>query len=235
MNFYFMFYQLLETVERMEAEARCLATHSLRISPRDGQTNRGLLEECGKKLKEIQRLMYSKSHISKVQLRRTSVLFEAVQVAQRRVLALAAALASRNEAAGDALWELLRRGQRDYEGLRSALSDRMAVPVLISLPKPEPGGNFVNVLENEHDLQKELVRLIERGIEIFDEERALTNQLNLVRKNLLETKRYVKRLLIKHMEESARPFLEHQNGEETPSLAAPPLRAVEPEKSPAGR
>jgi hypothetical protein len=207
MNFYFLFYQLMETAGRMEKGAWYLAAHSLRLSPKDGQANRVLLEESGKKFGDIRKLMFSKSHISKVQLRRTAVIFQILEIAHQRVLNLAGISFPGEGKSIEAIWWFLRQAQRDYQTIRSALSERMGSTVLVALPDTDVERKVSVILQKESELREEMIKQLERGIEIFDEERELTDQLALIRKNLIESRRHMKQLVTARAEEADRTLL----------------------------
>jgi hypothetical protein len=198
MNFYLLFYQLIENTERLEGEAKYLASHALSTSPRDGHANRSLLEQCGDLLHGVKELLNSKAHISKVQLRRTAILFQILETAHRRVLRLAGASVPQDESSITAIWGLLRQAQGDYWALRTALYERMGVPINLNLPEEDGDFSFLDILQTESVFQEELLNLIEKGIEVFDEESGVAGQLVLVRKGLLEARRNVKRLLARH-------------------------------------
>ena len=195
MNFYLMFYQLTDTVERMETATEYLTAHALRISPRDSQATRGLLGECGKKLQEIEKLLTFKSHVSKVQVHRMAILFEALEIAHQRVLSLAELSMPAVEEEAKALWELLCRSRLDHQLLTGLMNERMGFPLVVALPEPGPETGLKAILQKEGKLRDKFIKLMERGIQIFDEEREMTEKLTVIRKNLLESKKYSKQLL----------------------------------------
>ncbi len=207
MNFYFLFYQLMETAGKLEEGARYLAAHSLRLSPSGSQANRVLLEECGKSFGDVRKLMFSKSHISKVQLRRTAVIFQIMEIAHRRVLNLAAISFPGEGKSIEAIWWFLHQAQRDYRTLRTALSERMGSTVLVALPDTDSEREIGIILQKESALREEMIKQLERGIEIFDEERELTDQLALIRKNLIESRKHMKQFVTARAEEADRPLL----------------------------
>ncbi len=229
MNFYLMFYQLLENVERIEAGAGYLAAHANRISPRDGQANRELLEECGKKLREVKKLMGVKSHVSKVHLRRTATIFQALDLAHRRVLNLSG-VSNPSGDDGDDFWEIFSRSRQDYALLADLLSARMGFPILAPVHPLEPIESLAAIAQRERRLRDELIRSIEKGIEIFDEERELTEKLIVVRKSLLESKKYTKRLLVGHFEPTIQSSLPHEK-----TGAEEPIHSLETRESVAMR
>ncbi len=197
MNFYFTIYQMIESSERLEGGMKDLAAHALSASPRDGQTNRALLEQCGQMLGVVKELLNTKAHISKVQLRRTAILFQMLEIAHQRVLHLAGAAVPDDESSVDDLWGLLCQAKKDYRDLRVSLGERMGVPVALELPGENPDHGFGETLQKEAAFQEEMLKLIERAVEVFGEERELTDQLALMRKGLLESRKNVKRLLVK--------------------------------------
>lgn len=210
MNFYFTIYQMIETSERLEGGMKYLAAHALSTSPRDGQANRALLEQCGDMLQGVRELLTSKSHISKVQLRRTAILFQALEIAHRRVLHLAGAALPDDEGSLDGLWGLLCHAKRDYRDLRAGLGERMGTPLYLELSGEDKERSFREILQKESALQEELLKLIERAIEVFGEESELISRLTFLRKGLLEERKNVKRLLVKQCVESEPALLAHR-------------------------
>lgn len=195
MNYYFLFYQMMETTDRLEAEIRYLTDHSLSLSPREGQANRDLLEHCGERIGEVKKTMFAKSRVSKVQLRRTAVAFQILEMAHQRVLNLAGTPFPADENQAKAVWEFLHQAQRDLRHLQAAFTERAGMPV-VSLPAVGADRSFTLVLKNESLIREEMIKQIERGIEIFDEEREFTDQLALIRGNLIEARRKMKRFVM---------------------------------------
>jgi len=194
MNFYFTFHQLSGTAERLEAGVKNLAANALRTSPREGQANRDLLELCGDMAQGVKELLNSKVRISRVQLRRAALLFQVLEMSHRRVLRLAGAGAM-EENPDPALWELFHQARRDYQALRALVSERVGAPLFVELPDEEKDLGLPAALRQDSAVQDELVKLIEKGIEVFDEERELTDHLAEIRRGLMEERKGVKRLL----------------------------------------
>jgi hypothetical protein len=69
--------------------------------------------------------MFSKSRISKVQLRRTAVIFQILEIAHQRVLNMACISFPGEWKSIEAMWWFLHEAQRDYQTIRAALSERM--------------------------------------------------------------------------------------------------------------
>lgn len=195
MNFYFLFYQLMESAGRLEEGAWNLAAHSLRLSPSNGQSNRALLEECGKRSGDIRKLMFSKSQISKVQLRRTAIIFQILEIAHQRVLNLAGISYPEKGKSMEAIWWFLHEAQRDYQTIHGALSERMGSAVLMRLPDRGAEKEERIILQKESALREEMIKQIEKGIEVFDEERELTDKLALIRRNLIESRKHMKQFV----------------------------------------
>lgn len=211
----------METAGRLEEGAGYLVAHSLRLSPKDGQANRGLLEESGKRFGDIRKLMFSKSHISKVQLRRTAVIFQILEIAHQRVLNLAGISFPGEGKSIEAIWWFLHEAQRDYQTIRAALSERMGSTVLVKLPDTGKEREVGVILQKESALREEMIKQIERGIEVFDEERELTDKLALIRKNLIESRKHMKQFMTARAEKGDRTLL----SVESSVLSARPVNA----------
>src|SRR5262249_35201206 len=120
MNFYFSLFELMETVEHLEKDIQHLASRALRISPRDARANRELLEQCEMKIRETRLLLNNKTHISKITLRKASLLFQLLETYYRRVLHLSASTANlglEDETSVKTVWNLLAMAQRQYQSL----------------------------------------------------------------------------------------------------------------------
>ena len=136
MNFYFSLFELMETVEHLEKDIQHLASRALRISPRDARANRELLEQCEMKIRETRLLLNNKTHISKITLRKASLLFQLLETYYHRVLHLSASTANlglEDEASVKAVWNLLAMAQRQYQGLVKTLFDLTGIPVSLTL------------------------------------------------------------------------------------------------------
>jgi hypothetical protein len=206
MNFYFSLFQLIETVERLHQDVQHLAGRALRISPRDARANRELLEQCEFKVREVKGLLNNKTHISKITLRKTAILFQILEVSYRRVIHLAGATANVGQDDEDsikAVWQLLSMAQKHYQSLVKTLFDLTGIPVTLNLSGTEEdtAHELSAILEKETSYQQETLKLLERAIEVFGEEQALADQLTQIRKDLLESKKRMKHLGTGHAAE----------------------------------
>jgi hypothetical protein len=210
MNFYFSLFQLIETVERLKRDVQHLAGRALRISPRDARANRELLEQCDNKVGEIKVLLNNKTHISKITLRKASILFQLLDIFYHRVLHLSAATSSLEFEDGDSgkgVWQLLSLAQRHYQGLVKTLFELTGIPVTLTLDgSQEPSAReMAEVLRRESSYQQQALKLLEKAIEVFGEEQALADQLSQVRRDLLEAKKRMKHLSPSQPAEKAAP------------------------------
>jgi hypothetical protein len=201
MSFYFSLYQIIEGVERLIHDVQHLASRALRISPRDARANRELLEQCETRLNEVQKILTSKSHISKVTLRKASFLFQILEVNYRRVVHLASATSSVDPGdapAVQAVWKSLALAQRHYRVVLENLGGLTGIPsslVLKTDPAVEvPAGQdaFSTILQKETDLQLEALRLLDKAVEVLGEEEGLSDKLAAMRKELIENKRQLR-------------------------------------------
>jgi hypothetical protein len=210
MNFYFSLFQLIETVERLKRDVQHLAGRALRISPRDARANRELLEQCDNKVGEIKVLLNNKTHISKITLRKASILFQLLDIFYHRVLHLSAATSSLGLEDGNSVggvWQLLSLAQRHYQGLVKTLFELTGIPVTLTLDgSQEPSAREMgDILRRESSYQQQALKLLEKAIEVFGEEQALADQLSQVRRDLLEAKKRMKHLSSSQPAEKADP------------------------------
>ena len=199
MNFYFSLFKLMETVEHLEKDIQHLASRALRISPRDARANRELLEQCEMKIRETRLLLNNKTHISKITLRKASLLFQLLETYYQRVLHLSASTANlglEDEVSVKSVWNLLSMAQRQYQGLVKTLFDLTGIPVTLTLDGSVQNGahELADILQKEAGLQQDALKMLEKAIEVFGEEQELAEQLARDRKELLDTKRRIKHL-----------------------------------------
>jgi len=223
MSFYFSLYQLIESVEQLERDVQHLAGRALRISPREARANRELLEQCEAKMREAKNLLNNKTHISKITLRKASLLFQVLEVSYRRLVHLAGAAANagpNDEGYLKAVWQLLPMAQRHYQTLLKTLFDSTGVPVTLSLNSVEEKSDqgLSAVLQKESAYQLESLKLLEKAIEVFGEEQDLADTLVQMRKELLDAKRRIKHLAPVPAEKPAFP-----KDDSTPVRIASPL------------
>jgi hypothetical protein len=197
MNFYFSLFELMETVEHLEKDIQHLASRALRISPRDARANRELLEQCEMKIRETRLLLNNKTHISKITLRKASLLFQLLETYYHRVLHLSASTANlglEDEVSVKTVWNLLAMAQRQYQGLVKTLFDLTGIPVSLTLDGSVQAGahEIADILQTEVGLQQDALKILEKAIEVFGEEQELADQLARDRKELLDTKRRLK-------------------------------------------
>jgi hypothetical protein len=199
MNFYFSLYELMETVDHLEKDIQHLASRALRISPRDARANRELLEQCEMKIRETRLLLNNKTHISKITLRKASLLFQLLETYYRRVLHLSASTANlglEDEATVKTVWNLLSMAQRQYQALVKTLFELTGIPVSLNLNGTlEASANELSdILQKEAGLQQDALKILEKAIEVFGEEQELAAQLASDRKELLDSKRRLKHI-----------------------------------------
>jgi len=197
MNFYFALYQLIETVERLGKDIQHLAGRALRISPRDARANRELLEQCESKLHEVENLLHNKTHISKITLRKAALLFQILEVAYHRIMHLAAATANvglEDEGSVKSLWHLLAQAQRHYQTLVKTLNDITGIPVALklSVETASPSHEFTSILKEEAAYQQEILKHLDRAVEVFGEEQELAETLASMRRELLDSKKVMR-------------------------------------------
>jgi hypothetical protein len=195
MSFYFSLYQIIEGVERLLKEVQHLSARALRISPRDARTNRELLETCETKLTEVRKILTSKSHISKVTLRKASFLFQILEVNYRRMVHLAASTSTVDESDDKAVkgvWQLLNLAQKHYRMTLDNVDGLTGIPASVALQGETgpPVSGFSAVIRKELDYQVETSKLLDKAV--LGEEESLADKLGEMRKDLIESRRVLK-------------------------------------------
>lgn len=211
MNYNFSFYQINKNTEALEQEFRFLAAHALRMIPRDARTNRDILEQCSARIEEARNILSRKASIDKIAVRQTHFLFEAVQLTYRRVINLAAAanhIGWEDNEQVKQVWEMLRAAQAQYRILTECLNSMTGLPVSLTLNEPldsvaKPG----DIYEKELALQSESLKLLEKAVETCSEEQDLVDKLAFVRKQLIQSKRQIKKQVTSQTAAAAEPAL----------------------------
>ena len=199
MNFYFSLFQLIETVERLQHDVEHLAGRALRISPRDARANRELLDQCDVKMRDVKNLLNNKTHISKITLRKAALLFQILEISYRRMTHLSAATANfgqDDENSVKTVWQLMAQAQGHYQTLVKTLYELTGIPVALNLTGAVEvaSHDLPLVLQKEVAYQQEILKHLEKAIEVFGEEQELADKLALIRKDLLESKKRMKQL-----------------------------------------
>lgn len=197
MSFYFALYQILETMDRLAHDLKSVAGRALRISPRDARANREILESAGERLRDVRKVLSDKPHISKIALRKASLLHQLVELSYRRLLYLNAAVSHvgpDDEGAVKTLWQLVAGAQLQFRDLARTLSEHTGLSVAVVLDGTEemPSGGFAAILKRDLAFQSAIVKQIEKAAEVFGEEVSLVEHLGKVRMRLLDSRRQTK-------------------------------------------
>ncbi len=196
MNFYVSIFQLIQTVENLERDFGHLAGRAFRISPRDSHANRGILEQCSAKVGEVRALMGRNAHLSKTSLRHVSLLSQIFQLCFRRMVHLAAAVPGPGQEEGNyakAVRYLLSSAARHYGIMERRLSGLAGISLTLDLYEPpEKKAEGADLFQREESYLRETLKLLERAVEAFDEERELLESLILIRREIVEIRRKFK-------------------------------------------
>jgi len=188
MSFYFSLFQIIDSVERLGKDLQLLTSRALRISPRDARANRELLENCQLKLAEVEKVLNNKTHISKITLRKASLLYQVVLVCWRRVARLSAAAGVVEARDAQGLWALMGAAQKHYQILVKALTEQTGVAPTINL-QVETAADLESVLRQEFADQGEILKQLDKAVEVFVEEQGLLDTLLGVRKDLQDLRK----------------------------------------------
>ncbi|GEM_PF-1076490 len=191
MSFYFSLFQIIDAVERLGKDMNHLTGRILRISPRDARANRELLEQCQDKLAEVEKVLHNKTHISKITLRKASLLYQVLGTSWSRVARLSAAavsIESADEAQVKAIWTLLGNAQKQYQVLVKTLSEQTGVAPMFPL-NVEVAGDYSEVLKREIADEADMLKCLDRAVEVFGEEQGLLDTLMVIRKELQDLKK----------------------------------------------
>ncbi|HJT23814.1 MAG TPA: hypothetical protein VJ873_04520 [bacterium] len=198
MNFYVSISQLLQTIEGLEKNFGFLAERAFRISPRDSRANREILEHCASKMEEAKELLEDNGHISKITLRHASLLLQLFRLSFLRMSHLASATLAFEGDGGEpakAVQPLFLTASRHFTLLKEVLSDLTGIPLSLELhgagDKKDQG---LDVFQREESYQQLSLSLLDKAIEIFDEEPELLETLAAIRQDLVETRKKIKRL-----------------------------------------
>jgi hypothetical protein len=188
MSFYFSLFQIIDSVERLSKDIQLLTSHALRIGPRDARANRELLENCQIKLAEVEKVLNNKTHISKITLRKAALLYQVVVISWRRVARLSAAAGVVEAQDSHGIWGLLGAAQKHYQVLVKALTEQTGVAPTINL-EAEAATNLATVLKQEFADQGEILKHLDKAVEVFGEEQGLLETLMGIRKDLQDLRK----------------------------------------------
>ncbi len=188
MSFYFSLYQIIDAVERLGKDIQNLSSKTLRISPRDARANRELLDQCQMKLSEVEKVLNNKTHISKISLRKAALLYQVVLICFRRIerLSAAAGLAKPSDASN--LWVLQAAAQKHYQTLVKVLKEQTGIAPSVPL-EAESVADLPSALKREFEDQGEILKHLDRAVEVFGEEEGLLDSLMGIRKELQDLRK----------------------------------------------
>lgn len=198
MNFYISISQLIQAAEDLENNLRYLSERSFRISPRDSRANRDLLKKCAAKIKEAREVLGEDTHLSKISLRHAALLGQIFQLSFRRMALLASAVSGSEEETQDSArsaQDLFSGAYRHYGLLQETLTKLAGIPVLLKLDgPPEKGDGALGLFQREESYRNQILGLLSKALEVFDEEPELFDTLHQIRQDLLQAKRKGRRL-----------------------------------------
>ena len=90
MEFYISLYQITAALEQLNRGFQHLAGRAFRISPRSAQATHELFNRCGQEAQTLEKLL-NKGDYNKITLKRTALLFQALEATHRRLVLLSGA------------------------------------------------------------------------------------------------------------------------------------------------
>lgn len=172
-----------------------LASNAFRTSPRSGQVNQEVLDQCAQKTREIEKFLSNKAKYSRNFLKRASLPFQVLELSHRRMVLLTGAVdMSGSVNATGVVRPLLALARRHFRILWEELSSRSAAPLILELPF-WPGAEDLSLpmlLRREEACRLETITLIDRAVASFSQDRALIGKLLLVRKDLVDSRGILK-------------------------------------------
>lgn len=199
MNFYVSISQLLQATESLEKNLNHLAERAFRVIPRDSRANREILEEAAAKMKEAKELLEENPHLSKISLRHASLLLQIFRLSFFRMTHLAFAKLNLKEEEKEALETvdfLFLVACRHFAVLKRLLSDLAGVPLTLELEGPdEKEVEGVSVFRREESYHRTSINLLEKAIELFDDEPALLDSLVRIRQELLDSRKKMRHFM----------------------------------------
>lgn len=196
MNFYVSTSELIQTFEGLEKNLGFLAERAFRISPRDSRANREILEQCAAKVEEAKDLLEGNPHIGKTPLRHAALLLQIFHLSFQRMNHLANAvanLAGKSEDEARAIQHLFSEACRQLGTLQKVLSGLAGIPLTLELRGNDGKKQGQGVFQTEESLQRESLTLLDKATEIFDEDPELLDVLMLIRQELVESKKKIRK------------------------------------------
>jgi hypothetical protein len=210
MNFYFSLNHLIDTTARSIQLAENLSSQAIRVSPKDGRSNRDILDQYCLLLREADGLLKRKISIGKIAIRRPVLLFQALSIAYQRVLNLAGVsfeLGHGNQAEGRKTWQLLYIAQKHYRMLGALMGELTGGPVTLAAPAEMETAHqdIYTILQREFSYQQETLKLVDKAIQVFGASENVMAKLFTIRKDLTDAKWGMQQMISEHACECMAP------------------------------
>ncbi len=193
MEFYISLYQITAALEQLNRGFQHLAGRAFRISPRSAQATHELFNRCGQEAQTLEKLL-NKGDYNKITLKRTALLFQALEATHRRLVLLSGAAepGSPEDIPADAVWHLLGLARRHFRILWEILSARAGAPLALNLPTGPDIRSLPMILRQEETLRKETFQIIGKVLASLDQDQELVEKLLLIRKDLFDSRGILK-------------------------------------------
>ena len=195
MEFYVSLYQLIAVLEELKLGLHQLAGWAFRLSPRDAQSNRELLNQCLQMTREPEIRIVGKVNYDKVLLRRTVFLFKALEVSHRRLLLLAGGVEAglgESPIGAVSIYQHLGQASRHFGVLLEILTEKGVVPVTLTVKPGMKVRDLHLIRERKERFRKTILSLLEKIREHYDYDQELIEKVIVIRKDLLGMGRVLK-------------------------------------------
>jgi hypothetical protein len=197
MNFYLSISQLIQASEGLEKNLNLLAENAFRVIPRDSRTNREILEKAAAKVAEAKGCLEKEIHLSKTALRHAALLYQILALSFLRMIHLASALSKPERgdwAFTQTLLFLFSGAYRHFEMLKGNLTKLSTIaPSLEMEGTAEKPAGALDAFQQEEADRRELMAQLDKAVELFSEEQELIDTFHIVRQDLFEAKKAVRR------------------------------------------
>lgn len=200
MNFYISISQLIQAAEGLEKNLSLLAERAFRVCPRDARANRDLLGQCAEQVGAARETLGKKVLLSKTALRHAAMLSQIFGLCFRRMVLLGSTVAGIEKEDGEyaqTVLYLFSGAHRHFVLFQETLAKLTCVPLALEFQPPaDQTESAMGVFQREESYRREMLGLLEKALELFNEERELYDSFQSIRQDLLEAKRKTRRLLI---------------------------------------
>ena len=197
MEFYVSPYQLTFVLDGLQHGLQQMAGRAFRISPRNAKANHDIFNQCVQRTQELENMIVVKIDCDKKLLKRTALLFKALEITHQRLILLSCGVEAgfgEEKISVSSIEQLLGQASRHFRLLGETLSERAGMPINLTLPVwiETEVRSLPTLKKKEEILRKEILQILEKVLEYYEHDRTLTDKVLLIRRDILDSNRVLK-------------------------------------------